>query len=148
MKSFFIIKRELPRTNNDNFIIQTSDEKSEILNQIKIKGLDISKYTFYDESELSEKNTFIQLYNNSIFEVYFPRTKKADNTYVYYPKPGVVKTPDGTIYVNRWEEVDLNNIDVSSISYICDDSDKEEHQRVLTIFNSKPINQMETSECE
>ena len=81
MKSFFIIKRELPRTNNDNFIIQTSDEKSEILNQIKIKGLDISKYTFYDESELSEKNTFIQLYNNSIFEVYFPRTKKADNTY-------------------------------------------------------------------
>ena len=146
MKSFFIVKNDLPRTNDEKFIVKTSDEKSGILEQLKVKGLDIDKYTFYDESKLDEESKFVSMYHESVFDVYFPKTKQKDNTYVYYPKPKVVETPDGTIYVNRWEDIDVSNLDVSSMTYICDDSDKEEHQRVLTIFKKKPST--EITECE
>ena len=137
MKSFFIVKNGLPRTNDDKFIVETSDAKSGILDQIKVKGLDVDKYAFYDESKLDEESRFVEMYHDSIFEVYFPRVRQANNTYVYYPKPKVVETPDGTVYVNRWDDVDISGVDVLSMTYICDDSDKQEHQRVLIIYKKK-----------
>lgn len=146
MKSFFIVKNDLPRTNDEKFIVKTSDEKSGILEQLNVKGLDIDKYAFYDESKLDDENEFISLYHDSIFEVYFPRVKQANNTYVYYPKPKIVETPDGTIYVNKWDTVDVSGLDVSSMTYVCDDSEKEEYQRVLTIYNKK--NSVEITKCE
>ena len=147
MKSFFIIKNELPRTNDEKFIVETSDEKSGILDQIKVKGLDISQYTFYDESNLDDESKFVSMYHDSVFEVYFPRVRQPNNTYVYYPKPKIVETKDGTVYVNRWDDIDISEIEISSITYICDDSDKEEHQRVLLIYGKK-TKYKKTIECE
>lgn len=146
MKSFFIVKNELPRTSDEKFIVDTSDKKSGILESIKVNGLDVDKYTFYDESKLDEESKFVAMYHDSVFEIYFPTVKKPDNTYVYYPKPKIINTKDGTVYVNRWDEIDVSGMDISSMTYICDDSDKEEHQRVLMIYFNNPSS--ETKECE
>ena len=146
MKSFFIVRHEMPRTVDDKYLVQTQDAKSEIVQRINIRGLDLDKYDFYDESELAEKSKFMQMYHNAIFELYFPRVKEK-SSYVYYPESKIVETPDSTVYVYRWDEIDGNGKDIQSIAYISDDSEKEEYQRVMTIFLTKP-KQTENKECE
>ncbi len=146
MKSFFIVQHEMPRTINDQFLVREPCAKSEILKETKIKNLNIDNYDFYDDSSLSDQNKFISMYHESIFSVYFPRVKEG-NEYVYYPKPKIIKTPDSTVYVNRWNEIDVSDVDIQSIVYISDNSDKEEHQRVMTVFTNKSAS-MESNECE
>lgn len=133
MKSFFIVKNDIARTIDEKYLVQTQEQKEFILNQINLNGLDLNEYSFYNE--LDKKNKFIDLYHNAIFETYFPREKK-DNIYVYYPEPKIIETSDSTIYVNRWELIDASKINISSMFYICDDSEPEEHQRVLFIFKT------------
>ena len=146
MKSFFVVRHEVPRSIDEKYLVQEKNAKLEILQRLNIKGLDSEKYDFYDESSLSNESKFMQMYHDAIFELYFPRVKEK-SSYVYYPKSKIVETPDSTVYVYRWDEIDGNGKDIQSIAYISDDSEKEEYQRVMTVFLAKP-EQMENKECE
>ncbi len=134
MKSFFIIRKGMSHTIDEKFLV--SDGKNDLLKQMKLTGLNLDDFNFYNELELSP---FSQIYHEAIFELYFPRVKK-DNILVYYPEPKIIETPDSKIYVNRWEEINVDGMDISSILYVSDDSDPKEHQRVLFIFFQEKVN--------
>ena len=134
MKSFFIIKKDLSHTVDEKFLVQEESEiKNDLLKQMNLNGLNINDFNFYNE--LNTDNKFISMYHEAIFETYFPRVKE-NNILVYYPEPKIIETPDSKIYVNKWDPIDVSQMDISSILYISDDSDPEEHQRVLFIFKS------------
>lgn len=132
MKSFFIIKKNLPHTVDEKFLVQEIEMKNDIMKQMNLTGLNLDDFNFYNESTNTD-NQYINAYHNAIFEVYFPRVKEK-NELVYYPEPKIIENNNSTIYVNQWELVNIQ--DASSILYISDDSDPEESQRVLFIFKS------------
>ena len=133
MKSFFIIKKDLSHTVDEKFLVQENEIKNDLLKQMNLTGINLDDFNFYNE--LNTDNKFIEMYHEAIFETYFPRVKE-NNILVYYPEPKVVETDDSKIYVNKWDLIDVKDINISSILYISDDSDPEEHQRVLFIFKS------------
>ena len=141
MKTFFLVRNDLKNKFLENkYIVEKIDRKKEIIDMLKIKNINPEKYVFFDESELFKENKFFDKYMESILTVYFPLSWDAkSNGYVYYPKPDVVTTKNKTTYVNRWENFEsptINNLE--TIRYISDDSDKEEHRRVMILqYNGK-----------
>jgi len=139
MKTFFLVKNHLKEKFLDNTsIISGEDKKNEIINLLKIKNINPNEYIIFDESEMPKKNKFFEKYVESILDVYFPTSWNAKtNGYVYYPAPKIVNSNKRITYVNRWEEFSESNINkLETIRYISDDSEKEEHRRVMILqFN-------------